>query len=187
MLLLRDTFQGTGPTAIAAHTPQVGGPWTSDSVGFTVQTNRLDQSADNPAARVSMGRKTARVQVDIELHGMDPANYLNFYLRDDSGANELQVDVLGDGSWTIALAAGGNSTIFNSLIAGQAAAVPLVGRSVLSMAVGPSICTVLLNSRMLYASPRYIETSVILSQFLMQAGALNGLPSGLIRALTITD
>ncbi len=47
--LFQDTFLGTTGTAITAHTPETGQTWAAGGAGWTIQTNKLQQTAGGGA------------------------------------------------------------------------------------------------------------------------------------------
>ena len=66
--LLRDTFTGADGTAIAAHMPNLGGPWISDTPGFKIQGNRLGTTATSQECHVDLPvGKTARISATFDV------------------------------------------------------------------------------------------------------------------------
>ncbi len=107
-----DSFTDTTGTALASHTPEKGGPWVVSAAGFTIQSNKLQNTAGGSIyAQADAGTGTQTVTADI----MFPADgsAVGLIVRGDGGGNHwvLYLDRAGGSSfYAIFEAAGGAYT-----------------------------------------------------------------------------
>lgn len=107
--LVYDTFSDTDTTALAAHTPEKGGPWTENSGTWLIDTNKLKETVgDVKVCSIDAGQANIVMSASLDRQGgSDPG--MIFRMTDISNYYALIANFLGvlaiykivSGAWTL--------------------------------------------------------------------------------------
>lgn len=168
---LLDYFTDANGTAIAAHTPNVGGPWTSSNAGLVIQSNKLTGSDALGVAHAPHGRKTMQMSFTLDFNGMDNGSSVKLIVGDDTTpSNGLELTISGDGSMELLQHVGGVSLMdaYN-----QHAVTP--GIFNVRVVCGPSIMSVFMNGKLYCSLPRELPLSIVLEVIQLSFAVAAGL------------
>lgn len=185
-LLVKDTFSGAGPTALADHEPDFGGPWTDDDAGWIVQGDVLLQNADSPLSQIDLGRKTFRLSMEVNLNSMDSGNVLEIDIGDSSYANEVVIQIEGGGTVRVHADKSGGTVVETNALQ-TPAKWPASGWHRLDVSAGPSRISASIDGVPIASCFRWFAPSTVISHMALFGGALNGDNSPLIRNLVVTS
>lgn len=172
MQRLLDTFTGVNGTAIAAHAPNVGGPWTSVAPGFTIQSNKL---VADPAAQATAPflRNWGRVDLTFDLGTFGEADVLTFGIGNAVGDNAIQAEIQ-DQSVILAVYQASELVCTAAL---RALALNALG-NIASLQVGPGFVQLTINGVFIGKIPRVFTNGYVLDAVLLDwlsAGATSPL------------
>lgn len=186
MLLFQDNCVGVNGTALAAHTPDLGGPWVDDTPGFKIEGNTIQNTGGNPVSHVEIGaRKTMNLSAILDLNGCDPNNFGEFRLSDDLNNNALAFTFNGDGSIDCpARSAGGN--YWDTGSQGNPF-LPLPGPRVIQVSIGPDLLLCKVGGVVVFTAPRGILKTVNVTRLKIIGGPLNALPSPKMYQLSVSN
>lgn len=155
MQLLLDTFNGVNGTALAAHTPVVGGPWTDNDAGLQIMNNKLVGSGANDDSTAPIFSKTLSVQFAFNMNLAEDASQiiLGFY-RDDVFDTGVEFRVKGTGDVGFDIYNGGGHS-YNGLVQFFDPAIDHL--AVLLVAAG--YASLALDGRLLFRCPRFLLPS----------------------------
>jgi len=173
---LFDQFYGSNGTALAAHTPDVGGPWVDDTPGLQIQGNTLEQSVDSPKSHTEFSGRILTLQVLVDLNVCDDGNFVRMTLGDDAGTNKVQTTLYGDGTadWFL-VAAGSSGTNVNEY--NSPPKIDKTKSHVFTVAIGPSFVQYLVDGLPWGKFLREILTSVPITRLTLEMSGLNAKPS----------
>lgn len=83
---LIDTFTDANGTALAAHTPEVGGPWSTAGGAVTIQGNKVQFTTASPTAFVPGGPGDFDATATVQLGGLT-ATMIALMFRRIDGSN----------------------------------------------------------------------------------------------------
>lgn len=97
--LLLDKFTDTNGTALNAHDPDVGGPWTQVGAGLVIQGNKLTGSDASGECSAPLGSRLLQMDFTFDLNGMDAGSAFTIFAEKDGETNTYQwVQITGDGN-----------------------------------------------------------------------------------------
>lgn len=182
MLNLKDTFTDANGTAIASHTPEVGGPWTSPNPGCVIQSNALTGSDATGSCSAPLKGKTARMLATINLNGCDNGTTLQMYIYNNAGGQELTFYVDGTGQLlpTQDDAAGGeiDTHVYSPFVG--------AGDHKLLMQVTASRCIIALDGVVLVNQPRIFSSALDMDIVLIRIDRAAG-TYPLVKDMVITN
>lgn len=181
-LFLYDTFHGVNGTHLAAHTPEVGGPWVDDTPGFQINGNQIIATADNCASHVEMSGSTMSLHVECNLPFVDPANFLTFSFANDVGNETLEVQIYGNGTLNVVERIAGAAQVTLNTPSGQSGVIDVSHPLSVFLSFGPDLCTVRIGS-LCYSYRRIHAKSFSFTRFRLSTGALNGAFSPEVQSL----
>lgn len=173
--LLLDKFVGANGTHLAAHTPDIGGPWVDGTAGWQIDSNQALQTVNANQSHVEVGRKICAASMLVNLNGCDPGNLIEFAIADDAFANQIVMVFGGDGGLRCLVNATGISFPYEA----DVTTVPPLNIAVdhtLAMILGPDVCQFVLDGTTYAICPRFISKSFVATRINLAAGALNALP-----------
>lgn len=169
MLLFKDTFQGVDGTALAAHSPLVGGPWTDPVPGLQLQSNHLEATGDS-ASEAPLGKRTATVVMDVDYNGMDNSTLLQVGPQTGDLLNKITVQIYGNGDITLETWAVNGLPKFN----GPLTTGPRNGAHTVVLVVSALWAKVLLDGALLIQVPRIVLPAVIFDSLSLSVASLLG-------------
>lgn len=149
--LLKDLFTGANGTAIAAHSPNVGGPWTSPHAGWVLASNKLTFNQASVEAYAPAGSRVVRLACNFDMNGADASSSIRIKIQ----------DIASPDNYLVAIFAGDGSAQWDCW--GQIGSIDLnetdtvtyyTGPHFLEMVVGPSRCQVSVDGLKRFDCPR---------------------------------
>lgn len=113
MSICKDLFVDPNGTAIAAHTPNEGGPWTSEVVGWAIQSNKL-QPDQEASCTVPCNFPTARARLTLDRNGANTGAIAAVFTPDivaDDSSVEWFLDLSNTGIQLLQYAVGGDNVV----------------------------------------------------------------------------
>lgn len=150
--ILQDKFTGPNGTALAAHSPNIGGPWTDGTPGLKIQGNKLTGSGAVGISSAPMITKTARLRATIDLNGMDANSVVRFTLGDVAATKSASFEIKGDSAIFIETF---SPTLPYLSVTGTLVAVP-AGEHLLDLHLSPSRMLVMFGGLLLANFPRVV-------------------------------
>ncbi len=168
-----DTFVGVDGTALAAHTPNVGGPWVDDVPGWKIENNAAEQKVNAALSHFQLSQKTVLFNLVFDMNGADNANFISIYLGDDPGTTAVILTVTGTGFVEVIVQSPGNAFTDNSFQAGTLdPALP----HTLQMRYGPDLLKVNLDGSILEWVRRFLPKTFLFTRVQILTGGLNAKP-----------
>jgi hypothetical protein len=185
MLPFLDMFVGVNGTHLAAHTPDVGGPWLDDTPGWQIESNHAQQMVDSADSHVESGGKILAMAAVVNVNGIDASNLLNLWLADDAGANGVKLSIFNLGNISVNMyLATANAADMDTFDA------PLLFDPtqdvMILLAAGPDVMTFRQNGRVLWQLPRIFAKTFSFTRFRLQCGALNAKPGPIVKQLSVS-
>lgn len=184
MPMLLDNFVGVNGTALAAHSPDVGGPWVSGTAGWVIESNKLTVIANlNPDSHAPLFRRIARASLLFNGHSMNASDHFEISIQDaaSSPTNQVQAQVYGTGQVNLnELDAANNDPFAGYQIAN------IAGENELDLFVGYDVYQLRVNGLLIAQMPRPIlKTQSLL--FLSLTGTFSNSPYPLLERLSVSD
>lgn len=184
MTLLFDKFNGVDGTALAAHAPDIGGPWVDDTPGLQLNGNQCLQTANASQSHVEMAPRIVHVSAVALMAGVDPANFLSISIANDAGSDTAEIQVTGDGTLTIHEIIGGVLQCSFRSNPATSAVISLASPLAISLNYGPDLFQALINGYA-YSFKRLRPRVLQWQRVRLVTGGLNALPGVRVASLAV--
>jgi len=156
--LLQDKFTGANGTALSAHTPNIGGPWTQVGAGLVIQGNKLTGSDASGECKTPIGSRVCDLTIGMNYNGMLDGS-VTIWIENDGETNDYTwFNVKDDG--TILLDAQKHGG-YESLGYGYKTALTS-GENILRLQVTPSRQIISNNGQVIWSAQRRIDPETTL-------------------------
>jgi hypothetical protein len=186
VILFADRFDAVNGTALAAHTPDVGGPWVDDTPGWQIFSDTPTQTADNAESHSEVTSPTMRAAWRYGTNGMAAGNKIGFFVLDNLNNNAFGVEIFGDGH-VVCYVTLASTPILQQAIPPAQSGVLLAGSEWLELHVAPDRCTITINGQRVYDIPRPFLKTFEFQRFRFYAVALAGGGQPKFWQLTVED
>lgn len=187
MIFFKDSFTGINGTHLAAHTPDVGGPWVDDTPGWQIQANKAKATVDNCASHVEIALpKIWQLAAVINFGGQAaPAAGVELIIGDDASANYLDClitdeDVNVSANLVAGTAADGDSFPVVSGLPG------ITNPFVFQVNFGPDLCTVMIDGVTVARFPRSFDKTFKATRLTMKLHGVVPAIAPVIQSLVIS-
>jgi hypothetical protein len=181
---LFDTFQGVNGTALAAHTPNVGGPWVSGTAGWQIQSNHAKQMVDAAESHVEVAGKILLAQLIVNLNGIDTNNSLTVKLGSNDDADMMYAVFFGDQTMVFGFKLGGN--LVGEMDADRAPwLLDLSVDHTLELLRGPDLVQARVDGQIFASAPRPWAKTLSNQRVTIRGEALNAAPGSVIKQISV--
>lgn len=182
--LLLDNFVGVNGTHLAAHTPDVGGPWVDGTAGWQIQSNHAKQTVDVNESHVEVGRKIEQVSCVANFAGCDPSNSLVLILGNDAGTEQVFLKVSNGPFLTAEVVILVTGDTYECDVTLPPTFDPAVDHA-MGIVLGPDSVTFTLDGAIWAKCPRQLPKTFAATRVTLQAGALNALPGIVVKQIIL--
>lgn len=166
--VLEDLFTDADGTALAAHTPNVGGPWTDSIAGWEIQGNKAS-AANNPSESiVPVGLRNLTAIFGIDLNGATDGS-ITIRLQNTGDDTDFNVKITWEGA--------GDIRVYDNnqqLMRGLPDVGTFAGTFTLKMAIGNGKFLLYLDNVLLFAYQHSWPPGVIVDELRINAAQASG-------------
>jgi len=168
---VKDLFTGVNGTALASHTPNVGGPWDDIDAGWEIQGNKCQADVNEAWSSIDTAGRTADIRFNFDLNGMEDASDLYVEIADDDGeANLVAASIFGTGEIRLFQIGSGVPTSILVFVVPSLA----TGVHAFRMLIGPGTVSLFVDGVEYFKVPRFIPATMNLSFFYLFISASSG-------------
>jgi len=156
--IVQDKFTGANGTALAAHTPDIGGPWTDSGVGLQLSGNKVTGTDAQGISTIPINKKTARAFITLDKNGMDAGSIVSVRIANAVNGYALTMKIFGNDDFVLDQYgnAGADFVSMSGTVAGMGAVQKLM------LALTPGEAVVLVNSRVIYRAKKIYDPGDLL-------------------------
>lgn len=155
-MLLDDDFHGVNGTALAAHSPPEGGPWTDDTVGWQIESNQAVMNAADPVSHVPIGSRNFQAYFLVDTNSAGGAVYTRWTFENNAKDTLFSFQLWGDTTFQLVQSVGPENRTFENSVAAAA-----LGQVRIDMFCTTSFLGVLLNNQPLVRLPRLFARNFV--------------------------
>lgn len=85
--ILQDKFTGANGTALSAHSPDVGGPWTQVGAGLVLLNGKLTANDASAECTCPIGARVIDLSFDLDYNGMNDGS-VTIWVENDGETND---------------------------------------------------------------------------------------------------
>lgn len=156
---VEDRFTGANGTALAAHTPNIGGPWVDFTPGLQLAGNKLTGTNATALSEIRLPGKTVTVHFDFEPNGMAAPTFFSVEIGNFvAPTNFVHLSILASGIVNVEVSKAGaptentTGTVFGYLG---------TGLNRFKFGINASEVFAFLNGRRIWAAPRALPKTML--------------------------